>query len=107
MGSLQQPIWVKGSSVLSHKGSAVVVEFPHQARLNVLKSCRCSSPLEASLITGRPPSSASVPAPDMGLGGDYRLLDSWLFGTSNNFIPGKFNQCYELNTFGGLNQLLI
>lgn len=84
MGSVQHPIWVKGSSVFSLKGSGGVVGFPYQARLNVLKQCRCSSRLEGSLVTGRPPSSASVPAPEMG--GDYRDSDSPLFGTFGCFI---------------------
>lgn len=79
MGSVQQPIWVKGSSVFSLKGSGGVVGFPYQARLNVLKLCRCSSQLEGSLITGRPPSSASVPVPEIG--GDYRDFDSLFCGT--------------------------
>ena len=84
MGSVQQPIWVKGSSVFHPKGSAAVVGFPHQARLSVLKPCRCSSQLQASLVTGRPPSPASVPVPDMG--GDYRVFESVIYCFRSVFI---------------------
>lgn len=74
MGSLQQPIWVKGSRFPSE--GSVMVGFPNQIRLNVVKPCRCSS-IEGSLVTGRPPSSVSVPIPEIGGDGssfvDYSL----------------------------------
>lgn len=63
MGSLQQPIWVKGSRFPSE--GSVVVGFPNQIRLNMVKPCRFSS-IEGSLVTGRPPSSVSVPIPEIG-----------------------------------------
>lgn len=63
MGSLQQPIWVKGSRFPSE--GSVMVGFPNQIRLNMVKACRCSS-IEGSLVTGRPPSSVSVPIPEIG-----------------------------------------
>lgn len=62
MGSLQQSIWVKGSPFLS-KGSSAS-GFPNQIRFNLVKPCRSS--IEGSLVTGRPPSSVSVPLPEMG-----------------------------------------
>lgn len=63
MGSLQHPIRVKGSPFPS-KGSAMV-GCPNQIRLNMVKPCRYSS-IEGSLVTGRPPSSVSVPVPAIG-----------------------------------------
>lgn len=66
MGCVQQPCWVKGSLVFAPKGSVNVVGFPHQARLSGLKSCRCSSQLEASVVAGKAPSSVSVAAPVIG-----------------------------------------
>ena len=74
MGSLQQPIWTKGSN-FAPKGSSVI-GFPQQGRLNLMKPCR-SSYVEGSLVTGRPPSSAPVPAPEIG-GINFTLID-WLF----------------------------
>ncbi|KAK4599126.1 hypothetical protein RGQ29_009262 [Quercus rubra] len=77
MGSLQQPIWTKGSN-FAPKGSSVI-GFPQQGRLNLMKPCR-SSYVEGSLVTGRPPSSASVPAPEIGGSGssflDYGLTEA-------------------------------
>ncbi len=63
MGSLQQPIWTKESN-FPPRGSSVI-GFPHQGRLNLLKPCR-SSYVEGSLVTGTPPSSVSVPVPEIG-----------------------------------------
>jgi hypothetical protein len=57
-GSVQQPIWTKGSNFLP-KGSSVV-GFRHHVKLNSVKPCR-SSRIEGSLVTGRPPSSVSMP----------------------------------------------
>ena len=62
MGSLQQPIWIKGSN-FPPKGSSVI-GFPHQGRLSLLKPCRSS--VEGSLVTGGLPSSVSVPVPEIG-----------------------------------------
>ncbi|KAF5939999.1 hypothetical protein HYC85_021166 [Camellia sinensis] len=69
MGSIQQPIWAKA---FLPKGSGFS-GFHHQAKLNLLKPCR-SSQLEGSLITGRPPSSVSVPAPEIG-GNESSFVD--------------------------------
>lgn len=80
MGCVQQPVWVKGSLAFAHKGSvAGGVGFPHhQVRLSGLKSCRCSSQLEANAVTGRSSSSVSVAAP--GIGGSYQVFNSWYVG---------------------------
>jgi glycine hydroxymethyltransferase len=60
-GSVQQPIWTKGSNFIP-KGSCVV-GFPQHVKVNSLKPCRCSR-IEGSLVTGRPPSS--LPVPEIG-----------------------------------------
>ncbi|XP_059657094.1 serine hydroxymethyltransferase 3, chloroplastic [Cornus florida] len=76
MGSLQQPIWLKGSHFPS-KGLGIS-GFPQQIKLNSAKPCR--SQLEGSLVTGRPPSSVSVPVPEIGGKGnsfvDYDLSET-------------------------------
>ncbi|CAI9088329.1 OLC1v1022634C1 [Oldenlandia corymbosa var. corymbosa] len=63
MGSLQQPVWVQGSAFPS-KG------FSHGVSQNQLKMISVgplkSSKFEASLVTGRPPSSFSVAMPEAG-----------------------------------------
>ena len=74
MGSLQQPIWTKGSN-FAPKGSSVI-GFPQEGRLSLMKLCK-SSNVEGSLVTGRLPSSASVPMPEIG-GINFTLTD-WLF----------------------------
>nr|KJB65592.1 hypothetical protein B456_010G102600 [Gossypium raimondii] len=52
MGSLQQPIWVKGNRpIFPLKGYGL--------KLNSVKPCRAQ--LESSLVTGKPPSSDSFP----------------------------------------------
>lgn len=56
-GSVQQPIWTKGSN-FPPKGASV--RFLHHVKVNLVKPCR-SSRIEGSLVTGRPPSSVSVP----------------------------------------------
>jgi hypothetical protein len=56
-GSVQQPIWTKGSNFIP-KGSSV--GFPQHVKVNSMKACRCSR-IEGSLVTGRPPSSVFVP----------------------------------------------
>ncbi|KAJ6382751.1 hypothetical protein OIU77_031222 [Salix suchowensis] len=60
MGSLQQPVLTKGSAFPMKR--SVIIGFPYQVKL---KPCRASS-LEGSLVTGRPPSSVSVPIPETG-----------------------------------------
>ncbi|CAL1404479.1 unnamed protein product [Linum trigynum] len=60
MGSLQQPIWSKGTSFAPKKPTFVL--FPRQVKLQSLKPCKVS--VEGSLVTGRPPSSVSVPIPE-------------------------------------------
>uniref|UniRef100_A0A5B6Z824 Serine hydroxymethyltransferase n=1 Tax=Davidia involucrata TaxID=16924 RepID=A0A5B6Z824_DAVIN len=71
MGSLQQPIWTKGSTFPS-KGYGIS-GFPNQIKLNMAKPCR-SSQVEGSLVTGRPPSSVSVPVSEIG-GHGSRFVD--------------------------------
>lgn len=61
MGSLQQPIWTKGLN-FPPKGSSFIGS-QLQVKLNSVKLCR-SSYAEASMVTGRPPSSVSVPVPE-------------------------------------------
>lgn len=63
MGSVQQPIWVKGTK-LFQKGFSTN-QYLQQIRLNSIKPCKVSN-IEGSLVSARPPSSVSVPAPDAG-----------------------------------------
>lgn len=63
MGSLQQSIRLKESTFLP-KGPCVG-GFPHQVKVSSVKPSR-SFQIEGSLVTGRPPSSASVPVPEAG-----------------------------------------
>ncbi|XP_077216500.1 serine hydroxymethyltransferase 3, chloroplastic-like [Tasmannia lanceolata] len=63
MGSLHHSIWNKGSNISPKVSTSG--EFPYQIRLNVAKPCKASY-VQGSLVTGRPPSSVSVPAPDIG-----------------------------------------
>jgi len=63
MGSLQQPVLSKGLAFPMKR--SVIIGFPYQVKLNSVKPCRASS-LEGSLVTGRPPSSVSVPIPETG-----------------------------------------
>lgn len=65
MGSLQQPIWIKGSNLPS-KGLSVGGLSQH-VKVNLVKPCR-SFRIEGSLATGRPPSS--VPVPEIGGNGN-------------------------------------
>ncbi|KAF3439492.1 hypothetical protein FNV43_RR17770 [Rhamnella rubrinervis] len=67
MGSIQQPIWVKGTT-LFQKGHSTN-EFPHQIKLYSIKPCRFSYS-EGSLVSSRPPSSVSVP-----------VLETWGIGS--------------------------
>ncbi|OMP06355.1 Serine hydroxymethyltransferase [Corchorus capsularis] len=57
MGSLQQPMGVNRPA-FPLRGSGIS-GFPHQIKLISVKPCRAQ--LEGSLVTGRPPSSVSVP----------------------------------------------
>lgn len=60
MGAVQQSVWMKGSGL--HPKISTGVDFPWGIRLNSLKPCKASH-VEGRLVTGRPPSSVSVPAP--------------------------------------------
>ncbi|KAF8400966.1 hypothetical protein HHK36_014269 [Tetracentron sinense] len=77
MGAVQQPGWTNGLSFLPKV--SISGGFPPQVRLNLAKSCRASY-TEGSLVTGRPPSSVSVPVPEMGGNGhsfvDYGLSEA-------------------------------
>lgn len=66
LDSLQQSIWIKGSSAFPPKRTAGLVQS--QVKLcSMVKPCRCSSQLEAtSVSTGRPISSVSIPAHEIG-----------------------------------------
>ncbi|KAI3881673.1 hypothetical protein MKW92_001417 [Papaver armeniacum] len=66
--SVQQPnLFTKGSSTFFPKLSTTADRFPSQVRFNSVKTCKAaSSSIEGSLVTGRPPSSVSVPIPEMG-----------------------------------------
>ncbi|XP_038712774.1 serine hydroxymethyltransferase 3, chloroplastic-like [Tripterygium wilfordii] len=77
MGSLQQPFQPKNS--LFPVKDCGFSGFLHQIKLHPVKPCRCSV-VEGSLITGRPPSFASVPVSELGDNGrkfiDYGLGDA-------------------------------
>ncbi|KAK6135564.1 hypothetical protein DH2020_030672 [Rehmannia glutinosa] len=70
INSIQQTVWTKGpifpSKWIGTSGC------PSHVKLSSVKPCR-SSQLEGSLVTGRPPSSVSVPIPEVG-------------GDGNNFV---------------------
>ena len=63
MNSIQQPVGTKISAFPSNWMGAI--GSPSHVRMSSFKPCR-SSQLEGSLVTGRPPSSASVPVPEIG-----------------------------------------
>ncbi|KAI3875208.1 hypothetical protein MKX03_008906 [Papaver bracteatum] len=71
--TVQQPnLFTKTSSSSSTflpKLSIAKDRFPCQVRFNSVKTCKASSSIEGSLVTGRPPSSVSVPIPEMGENG--------------------------------------
>ncbi|KAL6974287.1 Serine hydroxymethyltransferase 3, chloroplastic [Sarracenia purpurea var. burkii] len=77
MGSIQQPLCAKSLNFppkgLDFNG------FPPQVKVNLLKPCRASQ-LEGSLVTGRPPSCVSLPAPEIQGNGssfvDYGLSEA-------------------------------
>ncbi|KAL3498578.1 hypothetical protein ACH5RR_041310 [Cinchona calisaya] len=80
MGLLQQPIWIKGSAFPS-KGFGVGISIggtQNHAKLISVGPCGTSQ-LEGSLVTGRPPSSVSIPIPEMGDSGssfeDFNLSE--------------------------------
>lgn len=65
MGSLQQPICIKGSALPSKRFGIGISGNQNHVKLISVGPCRTSQ-LEGSLTTGRPPSSVSVPIPEMG-----------------------------------------
>ncbi|KAI3956951.1 hypothetical protein MKX01_000985 [Papaver californicum] len=72
--TVQQPnLFTKTSSSSSTflpKLSIAKDRFPCQVRFNTVKTCKASSSsIEGSLVRGRPPSSVSVPIPEMGENG--------------------------------------
>lgn len=71
MGSLQQPIWIKGLAFPSE--GLVFSENQNHVKLVSVGPCRTSH-LEGSLVTGRPASSVSVPVPESG-GNDYHCRE--------------------------------
>ena len=71
MGSLQQPIWIKGSA-FPCKGFGISGN-QNYVKLISVGACRASQ-LGGSLVTGRPPSSVSVPVPEIG-GNGYESTD--------------------------------
>ncbi|XP_027071218.1 serine hydroxymethyltransferase 3, chloroplastic [Coffea eugenioides] len=77
MGSLQQPIWIKGSA-FPCKGFGISGN-QNYVKLISVGACRASQ-LGGSLVTGRPPSSVSVPVPEIGGSGssfeDFNLSES-------------------------------
>ncbi|KAL2237076.1 UNVERIFIED_CONTAM: Serine hydroxymethyltransferase 3, chloroplastic [Sesamum indicum] len=77
MNSIQQPFGPKGS--LFPSKWLGITGCPNHVKLSSIKPCR-SSQLEGSLITGKPPSSVSVPIPEIGGTGssfvDYGLSEA-------------------------------
>ncbi|KAK4388764.1 Serine hydroxymethyltransferase 3, chloroplastic [Sesamum angolense] len=77
MNSIQQPLGPKGS--LFPSKWLGITGCPNHVKLSSIKPCR-SSQLEGSLITGKPPSSVSVPIPEIGGPGssfvDYGLSEA-------------------------------
>ncbi|KAK4354800.1 hypothetical protein RND71_026994 [Anisodus tanguticus] len=71
--SLQQSVWVKGSA-FPLKGEMKL----NEVKLRSAKPCKASQ-LEGSLVTGRPPSSVSVPIPEMA-------------GAENNFADYELGE---------------
>ncbi|CAM8952816.1 unnamed protein product [Rhodiola kirilowii] len=65
MGSLQQSVWTKNPNSLLNSKSFINGGFVQQVKFSQFKPCRVSN-IEGSLVTGRPPSSVSVPIPEMG-----------------------------------------
>ncbi|XP_047967019.1 serine hydroxymethyltransferase 3, chloroplastic-like [Salvia hispanica] len=74
MNSIQQPVGTKISAFPSNWTGTI--GSPSHVRMSSFKPCR-SSQLEGSLVTGRPPSSASVPVPEIG-GAGSSFVDNGL-----------------------------
>ncbi|XP_026407379.1 serine hydroxymethyltransferase 3, chloroplastic-like, partial [Papaver somniferum] len=75
--AVQQPnLFTKGSSTFFPKlGTTTADRLPSQVRFSSVKTCKAaSSSIEGSLVTGRPPSSVSVPIPEMG-GNERGFID--------------------------------
>lgn len=71
MGSLKQSIWNNVSTFRLNRYSSN--EFAYHIKLNSVRPCK-SFNVSGSLVTGRPPSSVSVPAPGIG-GNDGSFVD--------------------------------
>ncbi|XP_042038906.1 serine hydroxymethyltransferase 3, chloroplastic-like [Salvia splendens] len=63
MNSIQQPVGIKTSVFPSNWMGAI--GSPSHVKMSSFKHCR-SSQLEGSLVTGKPPSSTSIPVPEVG-----------------------------------------
>ncbi|KAK4401211.1 Serine hydroxymethyltransferase 3, chloroplastic [Sesamum angolense] len=72
MSSIQQPIGTNGSLFPSKRLG--INGCPNHVKLSIIGPCQ-SSQLEGSLVTGRPPSSVSVPIPEIGGIVDYDMLE--------------------------------
>ena len=70
MNSIQQPVGIKTSVFPSNWMGAI--GSPSHVKMSSFKPCR-SSQLEGSLVTGKPPSSASIPIPEVG-----GIVHNWL-----------------------------
>lgn len=60
MGAVHQSVWMTSPGLCPKISTGI--DFPCRIRLNSIKPCKASY-VEGSLVTGRPPSSVSVPAP--------------------------------------------
>ncbi|RZC49886.1 hypothetical protein C5167_018308 [Papaver somniferum] len=70
--TVQQPnLFTKSSSSSTFLPNLSIAKdrFPCQVRFNSVKTCKAASSIEGSLVTWRPPSSVSVPIPEMGENG--------------------------------------
>lgn len=85
VGSLQQPIWVKGSSFCPNGSS--FSGSPHQLKLNMVKPCK--SYIKGSLFTGKPPSSVSVSVPGNG-GTDSFEYKFWCCSIYTLILSSKY-----------------
>ncbi|PIA41414.1 hypothetical protein AQUCO_02200078v1 [Aquilegia coerulea] len=73
-GGVQHHLWTKGCAFPTTKVNTSV-GFPyHQVKLEYVKSCKASQ-IEGSLVTGRPPSSVSVPIPEESQGNKKGFVD--------------------------------
>lgn len=71
MGTLRQPICVKGMNFSSNSNRVSLCR--NYVKLSSMRPCK-SSHLEGTLVTGRPPSSVSVPVPELA-GGESNFVD--------------------------------